>query len=157
MDALLNELTHNRNQLLALISHLSEDQLEHPNLIGTWSIKNLIAHLAAWESWGTEMLLEALPTGIIPEHLKAAIVVDYDTWNAEQVAERAELSADEQLVELDRVRTALLEVVARLDAKTLAQQVTWNNQPETVADFVRIWADHDLEHLDDLRGAVAQL
>jgi hypothetical protein len=157
MSELLDTLAHTRAQVIEAIAGLDEAALDQNGLIGTWSIKNLLAHLAAWEEWAVQVLLEALPTGVLSDRLRAPFELGFDAWNATQVAERHELSPDEQLVELERVRQALVEAVGALDPATLAAQTPWQEGDETIADFVRIWADHDDEHLPDIRAAARRL
>ena len=46
----LAEFGHTRAELLAAIGGLDEAALDRKGVIGEWSIKNVLAHIAAWEA-----------------------------------------------------------------------------------------------------------
>ena len=45
------ELSQTRAALLDTIAGLGEDALDRKGVVGEWSIKNVLAHIAAWEAW----------------------------------------------------------------------------------------------------------
>ena len=68
-DRLLAEIEHERQALENLIAGLSAEQLIQPGVVGRWSVKDVLAHLAAWEQlflgWhaaGLAHQMPALPT-----------------------------------------------------------------------------------------------
>ncbi len=149
-------LRANRARLLALLDGLPEEQMLIPDLIGRWSIKDLLAHLAGWEDWAVQVLTVVPPGETMPAAYAEALA-DFDAFNAESVAERDDYSPDEQLVELERVHEELIGMVERLGADGLAQTFRWpGDRPSTFGQFVGIFAHHDLQHLDDLQQAVAR-
>lgn len=157
MDDLLNELNRARAALLDAIAGLDEAALDRKGMVGEWSIKNVLAHIAAWEGWLVQTLPARLATGEIPEALRAP-AADEDRWNAEQVAEREELTPDEQLMELERARDALVTYLRTLDEATLERPRPWPRWQGTLREFfLRAIRDHEQEHLDDLRAAAARL
>lgn len=155
--SLLNEYDTNRAELLAAIAGLDEAALDTQGVVGDWSIKNLLAHLTAWEDWAVQALAEIASSGVLPARLKQPYEQGFATWNAAQVAEREELTPDEQLVELERVRAELRQALSQLDDARLAASIAWDSGSITLADFMRTWPEHDREHLPALRQAVAQL
>ena len=121
----LAELSRTRAELLDAISGLDEAALDRKGVVGDWSIKNVLAHIAAWEAWVVQALPARMATGTTPEHFKQR-AEDEDRFNAEEVAEREELTPDEQLMELERTRAELLAYVRGLDAATLARAQPWD-------------------------------
>ena len=68
----LAELGRTRAELLAAISGLDEAALDRKGVIGEWSIKNVLAHIAAWEAWVVEALPARMATGATPAGFPAA-------------------------------------------------------------------------------------
>ena len=156
MDA-LDQLEQTRAELLAAIEGLDEAALDRKNVVGEWSIKNLLAHIAAWEDWVIQALPARLATGATPPEL-ARRLADEDISNAEEVAEREELTPHEQLMELERNRAELLALVRGLDQATLAKQQPWAGWEHTLPEYLLAsLRDHEAEHLAALQAAAAAL
>ena len=49
---------------------LDEAALDRKGVIGDWSIKNVLAHIAAWEAWVVEALPTRMTTGATPEDFR---------------------------------------------------------------------------------------
>ena len=160
MDTLndaLAELGRTRAELLAAISGLDEVALDRKGVIGDWSIKNVLAHIAAWEAWVVEALPTRMTTGATPEDFRQR-AADEDRFNAEEVAEREELTPDEQLMELERTRAELLAYVRGLDAVVLARTQPWDTWEGTLPEYLlEALRDHEAEHVEVLRAAAMDL
>jgi hypothetical protein len=154
---ILEELRNTRTALLDTIANLDEDAQERKGLIGDWSAKNVLAHLAAWEAVVVIALPARLATGEMPAELKARIA-DEDRYNAEEIAEREELTMPEQLMELERIRAALLGELHRLDAATWQRHGLWSGWQGTLAEYLRASIlEHEEEHISELQTAVEKL
>ena len=150
-------LARARSALLEAIAGLDEDAMERKGVVGEWSVKNVLAHIAAWESWVVQSLPTRLETGRTPDALRAR-VADEDRYNAEEVAEREELTASEQLIELERTREALLEYLHGLDTATWERRGLWDTWAGTLAEYLHeAQVAHDEEHIVGLRAAAEQL
>jgi hypothetical protein len=160
MDALnrvLAELSHTRDALLAAISGLDESALDRKGVVGDWSIKNVLAHIAAWEAWVVEALPARMISGTTPQDFRQR-AEDEDRFNAEEVAEREELTPDEQLMELERTRAELLAYLRGLDAVTLARMHPWDSWEGTLPEYLlAALRDHEAEHVEALRAAAQEL
>ena len=151
---ILEELAHTRAALLDAIAGLDEAALERKGAVGEWSIKNALAHIAAWEAWAVQALPVRLATGKTPEDFLARIQ-DEDRFNAEEVAEREELTPSEQLIELERTREALLAELRGLDAAAWERSNPWDTWDGTLAEYLHeSLVGHEQEHLAELRAAV---
>src|SRR6476469_6632205 len=133
----LAELSRTRNALLAAISGLDEAALDRAGVLGDWSIKNVLAHIAAWEAWVVQALPVRMATGTTPDDFRQR-VADEDRFNAEEVAEREELTPDEQLMELERTRAELLAYVGSLDAAALARKHPWDTWEGTLPEYLLV-------------------
>jgi DinB superfamily len=154
---ILDELEHIRMKLLDTIAGLDEAALDRKGVVGEWSIKNTLAHIAAWEAWVVQALPVRLATGTTPEDFRAR-VLDEDRFNAEEVAEREELMPSEQLIELERTRVALLDELRDLDATSWDRRRPWDTWQGTLAEYLReSLVGHEQEHLADLRIAAERV
>ena len=158
MSSVFDQLAGIRAELLDAIAGLDEAALDRKGIVGAWSIKNVLAHIAAWEAWVVQALPARLADGRTPEHLRARLV-DEDASNAEEVAEREELTPGEQLMELERTREALLDYLRSLDSATLVERRgLWEDWDGTLSEYVlAALGDHEQEHITELRAAVQQL
>ena len=153
----LDALASTRAELLAAIGGLDEAALDRKDVVGDWSIKNVLAHIAAWEAWVVQALPARMTTGATPEDFRQR-AEDEDRFNAEEVAEREELTPDEQLMELERTRAELLAYVRSLDADTLARRQPWDTWEGTLPEYLlEALRDHENEHVEALRAAVAKI
>lgn len=154
-ERLCATLEQERADFMAALSSASAATLERKGLVGQWSIKNVLAHLAAWELVTVQVLSERLETGKTPE-IMATINADQDAWNAFQVDEVEDLSPDDQLVEFEWTRSLLLQYLASLDDATLAKAKPWSGWDGTVADYVLdAIAGHERTHAEQVRAALA--
>jgi Protein of unknown function (DUF1706) len=77
---LLNELSSARSELVEALSGLTPEQMLITGVVGLWSVKDVLAHLAAWESEVVTALNQA-QNKRIPALLS---IEDIDEWNDEQ-------------------------------------------------------------------------
>lgn len=154
MITVFEELAQARAELLALLAGQDEAALERKGLAGDWSAKNVLAHLVAWEVWVVEMLQARLGGAALPEHLRAASA-DADAYNAAQVAEREELTPDEQLMELERTRVELLALLRTLEPARFETPEPWPGARHSLSDYLRlILVQHEREHAAALRATL---
>jgi hypothetical protein len=156
LEEAIDQLSRTRADLLAAIDGLDEAALDRKGALGEWSIKNMLAHIAAWEAWVVQALPARLANGTTSPDL-AQRAADEDASNAEEVAEREELTPDEQLMELERTRAELLTLARGLDTATLARRQPWDTWPGTLPEYLlAALRDHEAEHLEALRGLISQ-
>jgi hypothetical protein len=153
----LEDLARIRAELLDTIAGLDEAALDRKGAVGDWSVKNVLAHLAAWEDWVVQVLPVRIETGKTPDDFRTR-AENEDRFNAEEVAEREELTADEQLMELERTREALVAYVWSLDPATLNRPQPWETWPGTLPEYlVKSLGEHEAEHIAELRSAVGKM
>jgi len=153
----LTELARTRAELLAALGGLDEAALDRKGVVGDWSVKNVLAHIAAWEAWVVEAFPARMTTGATPEDFRQR-AADEDRFNAEEIAEREELTPDEQLMELERTRAELLAYVRSLDTDVLERTQPWDSWAGSLPEYLlEALRDHEAEHVAVLRAAAVGL
>ncbi len=124
------------DDLQQLLDSIPENVMDHPNRIGTWSGKEMIAHLAGWEEVGIDIVRQVNETGSYqPLGITRETV---DAFNETLVAPYRDRSVAE-------VRHAFADIHASLVDLASRSQV---DHSEIVFDVTR---DHYAKHLSDLR------
>lgn len=146
----LQQLRAERAELLAAIEGLDQNALLRPGAMGLWSVKDILAHLTAWES---ELVtaLSRLDPNREPELLK---IEDMDEWNAEQYSVNAPRPLELVLADFHGVHRHLIKMVEELDEPTLTSvnRFRWlEGEPLTylIAENA-FW--HEREHAEEIRA-----
>lgn len=133
-----------RGELNESISGLSEDQMTQDLVTPEWTMKDMLAHIAAWQGEAA-LAVERLARG---ETVGPLINESVDDWNAARVNERRRLPLVDVMEEFtsgyDRLLTAL---------------GAWPEDgapmgPGGWDETAQLWwlTDHDLEHVDMIRA-----
>jgi len=94
-------LARERRKLLAALDGLSEDEMARPGAVGRWSVRDVLAHILAWDEEAATRL-ELLAAGRPQDFARITNEEELEAWNA---------SAHERYAGL-----ALAEVMRRLEA-----------------------------------------
>ncbi len=154
---LFETLSRERAILLEAIGDLPDALIDQKGVVGEWSIKNVLAHLTAWECAVTDFLPERIATGARPA-IFSLIGDDEDGWNARQIASREHLTPKEQIAEFERSRQALLQVLRTTDEETLKREHLWPEWKGTLAEYILdSVGGHETEHREAVLAGVEQL
>lgn len=140
----IQRLSHSRELLLKVIAPLSTTELTEIAAEGSWTVKDLVGHIAAWEKALVQPLKGFLQGGeFVPEDIP-----DHDLWNSRQVEARRELTFDHILQEARLTRQELLELTSRLSPEqwALILPAPWGSH-ETLAQMLDGLAWHEEEHI----------
>ena len=148
---LLRQLETSRGELEGILEGVPEEALSVAGAIGEWSVKDLMAHMAAWEA----ELITALAK------LKQGIRSDlFNTWPDEKVdAANARIYQENRGRPLERVlvdfRGARKQLIRQVEglSQTQLDSVISTQTRRSLAE--EIWQDsvqHDAEHLPELRA-----
>jgi hypothetical protein len=145
---ILDELIEARQELMAAIEGLTPLQMLEPGAVGTWSIKDVLSHLAAWESETVTALNQVL-NNRVPGIIN---IDDIDEWNEEQHLASFYRPLDAVLEDLEGVHRMLLKMVEDFDEKTLTDNRRFNwMEGEPLAYLIEENAYlHEREHIDDI-------
>lgn len=116
-----------------------------------WTVKDLIAHLAAWDEPGV-LCFEAFAEGNtyrIPNY------VDYDTFNWQEYEKRKNLPVDEVYASWEAARTRIREIVEQLTPEQLEEQIMYpaGNYNTCATLVTEVW-EHQEEHFEQIFAAV---
>jgi hypothetical protein len=158
MTDLLDDLAGTRTRLLANLSGLSDEQLARKGTVGSWSIKDVLGHVAAWEWMVSGFVPEWLVTGQAPEVLHVLEEYGNDAANTITVAERAALTPGEQLEEMQRARARLVTCIHTLGDAALERSKPMGDWDDTLAAYFKDEVGgHEAEHAKAIETAVRQL
>ena len=146
LATLIATLDQERALLLDAIKKVPGETLTLKGVVGTWSIKNVLAHLTDQERLVAQVLPQRLATGITPE-IVSIINADADAWNTKQIEASEHLAFSEQLKQLEQARQALVQVLRDVGEEALSRQHPWPEWEGTVAEYIlQVVVDHEREH-----------
>ena len=127
------------NEIIRLYRSVPVTAVLEDSLPNGWSVKDVLAHIAAWE-WRCASLLEA------SHDTKALLKAqpDVEALNREIYEERKEWGWEEVEYDFRAAHQTLLEAIRQLPPQQLDDEFV----QRTIAD--ETWEHYD-EHLDDLR------
>jgi len=131
-----------------MLSRLAEEQLLMSGVIGQWSVKDILAHIVAWE----KVLLDRLEGVLSMEPLKYPPIMnndDVELFNKNTFLENRERSLFDVQHEFHSIYQELLAVLEVLDESALTRPVPW----DWASEDLRLWhiiiantCDHYQEH-----------
>lgn len=133
---LLGELELERNQLMRNIETCRIRDIERP-IIGEWSLKDIVGHVATWEAEFAAALREARD-GRRPALLDAETYDD--AWNGDHVERKRSLTFWSALEQLKAGRARLLALLDGFGDDALGETGRVPNR------LARAVAEHDREH-----------
>ena len=146
------KLEEGREQFLDAIEGLSEDDLQQPGVMGEWSVKDILVHLARWETELVMLLWQASRGQKPTSALVSSTSVDElnDRWYQESRTRPLSLV----LEDFHGVRTQLMRRIEDLPEKAFndTHYYRWlDNQPlwEWIAGDS---FDHEAEHEAQIRA-----
>ncbi len=152
-DEAVVKLRAARKELQESLAGVSEEDLLRPNAVEKWSIKDLLAHIAAWD----EEILRVVQAFAMQSEPRYTYSIsernDFAVWNAEQVETRKDRTLPQIRTEFDNARRDLIQVIEGVTDQVLMRpkQTSWN-QVRTGLELLDEMAAHDLEHAKDIRS-----
>lgn len=145
----LERMRTTRVALDEAVSGLTEDQITYDIVAGEWTVKDVLAHLGAWENEAA-LMIERAANG---EDDGPAIAESVDEWNARRVSERRRLPLVDVMQEFNEARDRLLRALEAWPEETAPLG------PGEWDESARLWwlMEHDQEHLDAIQIYRARL
>jgi uncharacterized damage-inducible protein DinB len=146
-EEIFERIADSRQALMEAISGLDKETITTANIQDGWTIKDLLAHIIAWDSVCLDPLREFSKEGIF----HAEQIHDHNNWNSKETARRAELPIETILRELSRVRLELLSLVERLDEShgEMELSLPWGERG-TILKMLDGLASHEEEHTKEI-------
>lgn len=154
VDDLIAELQAARAELEDALRSLSPADLERPAVIGEWSVRDLLVHIAGWDRTSREALTCVIAEDDPRFEQYQGTQWDWQEWNSRFLAEREGFTAEAVLAELRSERAALLAFIAPLSDDQLERRarMPWDHVL-SVAEVLAVQAHHDREHAAHIRAA----
>lgn len=144
-ETVIDKIEDSYAELTRLIENLPEAQLTAPDLPNGWSVKDVVAHISAWE-WRCASLLDEAHDSDLPLQAEP----DVDALNKEAYEDRKNWSWEEVDFDSRAAHRSLLAAIRQMPPRRL--------QNDVVARSIAIetWGHYE-EHLQDLRRWRARL
>ncbi len=148
-DDLIDKIQAGRRRLEASLAGLNEQDMAQPGAMGDWSIKDILGHIAMWES-RLVTTLYAIERGATPKmfHTQAEV----DKANAESYAEQRDRPVERVLSDFYAVHTQLLKRLGNVPERDLSDphRFKWM-EGEALEKLV---SGDTCEHYDEHRPAI---
>jgi hypothetical protein len=143
-------LSTSHTNLLDTLTDLPPEQLSQPGVTGTWSVKDILAHLVAWEA-EVVTALNQVQNRQVPSIIR---IEDIDEWNEKQYHTNAERPLEAIRTDLAGVHKMLHHMIDEFDERALTdnRRYSWmEGEPLLflVEDAVIL---HEQEHADEIRA-----
>jgi hypothetical protein len=149
-QALIAAIENSRAELNAALEGLTVEQLMAPGAAGEWSVKDILAHITAWE---VDLLtnLGRVKRGQKPGRIvwDAAAIEDQ---NAKWWAEYRDRPLERVMEDFRGVHRQVLRQVAAMSDKDLAAPVGWRRGEPMYQFFMVYVVNHETEHLAALKA-----
>lgn len=136
-DKLFRRISEERGRLIATLEGMSEEDLTTPGAAGHWSVKDVLAHISAWE----EECLAALKALLAGKEWD--VEYDIDHWNEQKYVERKGLAWEQVWEDFHRSYSQLCDLLLTTPPEKL------NN--EKIMEWIsESTYDHYLEHCEEI-------
>lgn len=146
---ILDEIIGARADLVDAISGLSPDQMRQAGVVGVWSVKDVLAHIAAW---GSELVtaLDQVLNRRVPAILD---IEDIDEWNDEQYHTSVRRPLEAIRDDFEHVHTMLLSMVEEIGERDLTdnRRFDWMEGEPLWYLLAENGYLHEREHADEIR------
>ena len=112
---LLDELSSARREMLDALAGLTPEDMMITGVVGLWSVKDILAHLSAWES-EVVTALNQVQNKRIPSILR---IEDIDEWNDEQYRINLRRPLDVIQADFEGVHKMLGRMIQDFDERSL--------------------------------------
>jgi DinB family protein len=144
----LGRMARSRAATLQLLARIPEAAILRPRTQGAWSIKDVVAHIAAWEEEGTRRL-RLLARGRGARLVWYETTADMDGFNVRVVRQARRTPLRALRARLARARTRLITALRRLPPRVLGDPRP--GLPVTVWLREFAWT-HERAHRDEIRA-----
>jgi uncharacterized damage-inducible protein DinB len=144
---LAGQLHDGRERLMASFEGLSEDEMLQSGPAGDWSVRDILAHVAAWDRAVTASF-EQMLKGERPELLDLD-EEEIEVFNAEHNEADKQRGLEEVLRELSDSREAMIELLRGVENAALFAPAPGDEHADmSIAGWLRVQVSHDEEHAE---------
>lgn len=150
VEPIAAELRASRAEIAGFARAAPEELWARPSPLDGWTARDLLAHLAGDTGKGSAAAMRATVDRLAPD--PAPFAAGVDALNARDVEERRDRSIAEIVAEIEADGEVWQELLSQLGGNDEAMR--WEGFPWGLGEYLRILAEHDREHLEQLRAAV---
>jgi hypothetical protein len=147
IESLLGDLDAARAAFHDALAEVDEQLVTVPGVVGDWSVRDLVVHVAAWDEHGAAAL-ELASSGRGADF--AYSTTDTDAENDRIEAEALRTSPSEALAREERAFADFRAAIAALDRALLGEELGNGDSVEAVIRYDG--ADHYAEHTEHIRA-----
>ena len=154
----LEAMRAERRQWEEAIAAVGEERMTLPGFAGVWSVRDVVAHITAYERW----LLDQLEAAARGEPAAPSVLDDGDMEQCNQAAHELTrgLSLDEVMAEAQRAWGGLMAVAERASEEDLIEtsrapefvRRRWGGDTPLWQGIANLTYEHYQEHLPDFRA-----
>jgi uncharacterized protein (TIGR03083 family) len=145
---LLETIQKEREAFEACFADLTPEQMTPPGVMGEWSVKDILGHIATWEAW-LVTLLYSIERGVTPKLPRSS---DVDKINAQSVAEQRDRPLERVLADFQAVHAQLLKRLGAVKERDLTDPMRFSwAKGKPLEEFV---ANNTYEHYAEHRPAI---
>jgi len=155
--ALLEVIRSERENLETLLEGLPEPKLVTPEAEAHWSVKDILAHIAAWERVGTDIITAARDGKPLSDEIPT-IFDDINQFNAQVYQQNAEASLAKVRDEYTEAHNSFMALIETLDESLIFSNLPFEDIEDLTVQYI-ISANthwHYLEHAASIRAWLAE-
>jgi hypothetical protein len=142
IQELLKNMGPSAENVIQEIESLTEKTFKTHIITGTWTTKEILAHIAAWDLIFTDMSKKMANGELLPEK------PDFDALNAQEVEKRQHLTRADLIEEVRKNRKAYINYLASLTE----DQLTDKTYSFTILELAESIVSHDNHHLQQIKA-----
>ena len=139
LDDLMTEIEAHWSELAAAARGLTDEEMLRPQTSGDWSLKDVFAHIAAWEEEAARRINEIAQEG--GDSLTWPTREEEDAFNAAAVLQSRELSLDRVMKRLEECHQDLMDMLA-----TFGEELVVADTEVKAAEWVPGWTYMHYQH-----------
>lgn len=148
MEERISEFSRVRAQVIELLNRFPVDRIDDI-LFDEWSLKSIVAHLAGWDRYFTDILKD------LEGGMQAPYWGNIQKFNEESVARKIDDSWEEVYAEFVDAGEAFIKAY-RQASLSLVEEKFWADRSYTPAEILEVNIHHYAEsHLPQLEGGIA--
>jgi hypothetical protein len=145
-EGVRESLARERGKLLAALDGLSEEEMARPGAVGSWSVRDVLAHVLAWEDEAVARL-DLLAAGRPQDFARITTDEELEAWNSSAHRRYAGLPRAEVMRRLEDVQG---RIVAGLDSLS-DERLATDEGPVPVHNWLPECSyAHEEEHCADI-------
>jgi hypothetical protein len=150
---LLRVIRLERNKLEELLDGLSAEKLGHPGVEVDWSIKDILAHIAAWERVAVD-IVSATQSGITLPTYVSKVFENVDVFNAKVYEKHKAWSISKIQEEFSAAHQEFIKLIASLGEDFVFRNLPFEGAEKFTIQYM-ISANthwHYREHVDSIKN-----